>query len=222
MKKCLMLFLFAFLMVQSIGVVKAYDGKKAAAYAKKYWKKSNTNYHTYKNDCTNFVSQCLVAGGLKPTAMPQAAINAAGIRAQSVYTTKKHRAYFVKHWSSVNGYGQKIGGYSIIATKTWCNVSAFYDYMTTYRNVKSKTFNGKSKNGLTSLIKNSQVGDVLQFTKKVKGETIKYHSVIVISKSKNDIEIAYHSNNVKTSLRQRIKKLAEHNTVYLLKFNKAK
>ena len=222
MKKFLMLFLFAFLMVQSIVVVKAYDGQKAAAYAKKYWKKSNTNYHTYNNDCTNFVSQCLVAGGLKPTTMPQAAKTGAGIRAQSVYITKKHWAYIVNHWTSVNGYGQKIGGYSTIATNTWCNVSAFYEYMTTYRNVKSKIFNVKSKNGLTSLINNSQVGDVLQFTKKVNGKPIKYHSVIVVSKSKNDIQIAYHSNNVKTSLRQRIEKLARYNIVYLLKFNKAR
>lgn len=39
--------------------------QKAYNYAKTYWNKRNTNYNYYSGrNCANFVSQCLVAGGL--------------------------------------------------------------------------------------------------------------------------------------------------------------
>lgn len=42
-----------------------YNADKAIAYANKYWKHYNRNYHEYVGlDCCNFVSQCLSAGGL--------------------------------------------------------------------------------------------------------------------------------------------------------------
>lgn len=44
-----------------------YNADKAIAYANKYWKHYNHDYHDYRNeggDCCNFVSQCLYAGGL--------------------------------------------------------------------------------------------------------------------------------------------------------------
>ena len=61
MQKKLVLFLICF-----IGVF-SYSAKKAVAYANKYCDKRNSNYHDYSNeggDCANFVSQCLIAGGL--------------------------------------------------------------------------------------------------------------------------------------------------------------
>lgn len=39
--------------------------KRASAYAKKYALKSNRSYHEYDQDCTNFVSQAMLAGGWK-------------------------------------------------------------------------------------------------------------------------------------------------------------
>ena len=61
MQKKLVLFLICF-----IGVF-SYSAKKAVAYANKYCDKRNKEYHDYSNeggDCANFVSQCLIAGGL--------------------------------------------------------------------------------------------------------------------------------------------------------------
>jgi hypothetical protein len=40
-----------------------YDRARAAAYADAWWEKGNPNYLTFEVDCTNFVSQCLFAGG---------------------------------------------------------------------------------------------------------------------------------------------------------------
>ena len=44
-----------------------YDRKKAVEYAYKWWNKRNPsffNYDYYGGDCTNFISQCLLAGGI--------------------------------------------------------------------------------------------------------------------------------------------------------------
>lgn len=47
------------------GVV--YDRNKAIAYAKQYWNSFNMDYYFYGDDCTNFASQCLHAGGIPMT-----------------------------------------------------------------------------------------------------------------------------------------------------------
>lgn len=47
-----------------------YDRQKAVEYALRFGKQPNPNYHYFKlygnigGDCTNFVSQCLLAGGI--------------------------------------------------------------------------------------------------------------------------------------------------------------
>lgn len=42
---------------------KVYDRAKAKSYADKWWNGENPRYLTFEVDCTNFVSQCLFAGG---------------------------------------------------------------------------------------------------------------------------------------------------------------
>ncbi|MCA6093753.1 amidase domain-containing protein [Streptomyces sp. SCA3-4] len=44
----------------------SYNYSKMVAYANKYWKHPNDDYRTYGNDCTNFISQAMYAGGWKP------------------------------------------------------------------------------------------------------------------------------------------------------------
>lgn len=41
----------------------AYDRAKARRYAEKWWNGTNPKYMDFEVDCTNFVSQCLFAGG---------------------------------------------------------------------------------------------------------------------------------------------------------------
>lgn len=41
-----------------------YDGQRAAAYAARWWNGYNPRYTIMPDDCTNFISQCLLAGGL--------------------------------------------------------------------------------------------------------------------------------------------------------------
>jgi len=48
------------------GVSAAYSYNKMVAYADKYWDHHNDAYRTYGNDCTNFISQAMLAGGWGP------------------------------------------------------------------------------------------------------------------------------------------------------------
>lgn len=41
----------------------AYRREEAAAYADRWWKEGNPDFETFEVDCTNYVSQCLFAGG---------------------------------------------------------------------------------------------------------------------------------------------------------------
>jgi hypothetical protein len=41
----------------------AYNGQGASDYAEYWWNKRNSNYPSYSQDCTNFVSQALHSGG---------------------------------------------------------------------------------------------------------------------------------------------------------------
>ena len=44
-----------------------YSRNKAVSYAKKWYNKRNEQFYSYSQDCANFVSQCLHAGGIKMT-----------------------------------------------------------------------------------------------------------------------------------------------------------
>jgi|GEM_PF-573589 len=41
-----------------------YNAEKAVAYAEHYWNSANPAYPLFDDDCTNFISQCLHAGGI--------------------------------------------------------------------------------------------------------------------------------------------------------------
>ncbi|MYL32543.1 hypothetical protein GLW05_02835 [Pontibacillus yanchengensis] len=41
----------------------SYDRQKAVQYANRWWNSYNPQYKHFENDCTNFISQCLRAGG---------------------------------------------------------------------------------------------------------------------------------------------------------------
>lgn len=48
----------------------AYNRAAAVAYAKTWWNSANPAFPSFKVDCTNFVSQCLLAGGAKMNGYP--------------------------------------------------------------------------------------------------------------------------------------------------------
>lgn len=48
-----------------------YNRFNAVKYAETWWDGHNREYPLYANDCTNFISQCLRAGGVKMNGMPK-------------------------------------------------------------------------------------------------------------------------------------------------------
>lgn len=50
---------------------RAYDRRAAVGYANRWWNDYNPAYPSFDNDCTNYVSQCLRAGGAPMTGMPK-------------------------------------------------------------------------------------------------------------------------------------------------------
>lgn len=49
--------------VQSDEMRYTYDRRKAVQYAEKWWNSYNPAYHQFEVDCTNYISQCVRAGG---------------------------------------------------------------------------------------------------------------------------------------------------------------
>ncbi|RYM05779.1 hypothetical protein EWH99_05040 [Sporolactobacillus sp. THM7-7] len=48
----------------------AYDRLEAVRYAENWWNRRNPRFPNVTNDCTNYVSQCLFAGGIPMTGQP--------------------------------------------------------------------------------------------------------------------------------------------------------
>lgn len=98
---------------------RAYAWSSAAAYATTWWNRRNPAYKTYSNDCTNFVSQAMVAAGWKQvygnrTADSSWFANLLGIYsyswggAENFYRFSRVATTRGKYLSSV--YGLPIGG----------------------------------------------------------------------------------------------------------------
>ncbi|TSI05965.1 amidase domain-containing protein [Lysinibacillus sp. BW-2-10] len=50
-----------------------YNRQAAVQYARNWWKGRNPNYPSFQDDCTNFISQCLRAGGAPMSGYPNRA-----------------------------------------------------------------------------------------------------------------------------------------------------
>jgi hypothetical protein len=50
--------------IQEVAYEPGYNREQAVAYAERYWNSANPAYPRFTDDCTNFISQCLHAGGI--------------------------------------------------------------------------------------------------------------------------------------------------------------
>ncbi|WP_257148911.1 amidase domain-containing protein, partial [Bacillus thuringiensis] len=84
--------------------------ESALAYVQKWWNKRNPDYKIWDpNDCVNYVSQILIAGGFQEKTPPSIAFG--GIDPDRNY------------W-----YSKKEGTNSFTVSRTWINVEDFYTY----------------------------------------------------------------------------------------------
>lgn len=147
----------------------AYSVSKAQAYAKQYYKNPNPAYPFLSNDCTNFVSQILVAGGIT----------------QNIPSTPRNFGINLGHtnyWYGGLYTKGKIRDYS--SSPTFTSVSHFNNYWssrkTTYVN-----------SNINNVINYAKAGDIIimQHTKRSEYS----HAMFVYKKENSTLKLSGHS-----------------------------
>lgn len=184
-KTVLLVFSTILCMLPTIISNAAYNATNAVNYARTYVNSYNTYYRSFDADCTNFVSQCLKAGGLT---MNSAASKSLGVNNES--SLWYHERYTV--YKKILGYTYKTYTDWKVST-TWCRVTntgsgkGLYQYLTDTK--KYTVIIAKSPE---EAIKYAAVGDVIQCAK---SGAAKSHSILVTSKTSNDLGVTYHTTN---------------------------
>lgn len=137
----------------------------ARSYAKKYYSKYNGNFPRYSNDCTNFVSQILQAGGRRQVS-----------KLTTAKLTSDTKYWFIKRrpdntWSR---------------SSSWTVVTDLYSHLV-------RTQKGYSSTSKTNIIKNAKSGDVIQFKKD--GASRYSHAMWIYSKSSSNLSLSGHTSN---------------------------
>ncbi|MDO4384019.1 MAG: amidase domain-containing protein [Eubacteriales bacterium] len=150
-----------------------YSDSNAVKYAKKWAKKRNPRYKSYSSDCTNFVSQCVNAGGKKmntPKSIPE------GVKSSTNYWyslryQEWHANNYIYRWRE---------------TTSFIRVSDFFTYWEK-KGIKKANYSSKTKlqNGVA-------VGDVVQLKN---GNGKWFHTIIITGGSKGNRKYCGHSSN---------------------------
>lgn len=152
--------------------VSGYSAPDAAAYAVKWGEDRNgiyPNYNLSGGDCTNFVSQCIYAGGID--------MNGSSASVGTIESTSQWYCIYIKSTLGVRRYA---------VTTSWLRVSDFNTYLTSLATKSTKT-------SLSSLISSCSAGDVVQLADKTTGTP--YHSIIINAKDSTTAYFCGHSSN---------------------------
>lgn len=169
--------------------VKVYNRDKAAAFARKHakeWKKYLINgeqVHRYLNDCTNFVSHCLLRGG-----WPMIGGTAEDRKNDDVWWYDKITGTNGDWWEEVK---DTLDPARYLASYTWAAARNFGRFMLT-----SKRATAAFPKGVQTFEPGSYLrkGDVVQVSKTDAMEDI-YHTTIVTTLAGKDVLVSYHSND---------------------------
>lgn len=156
-----------------------YQAQKAIEYANQYVFGANRDYLYFETNCTNFVSQCLVAGGLESDSTTSTLKQ--GDFLKLVSTNKKwfcHSYHFSD--DQPNEY---------VVSTAFIRANDFVDYWENARKVRTEYYDLTNEN-IKEAIKKTHVGDVLViFT--ANGST-DYHVALVVEV--DSFGIYYNSN----------------------------
>lgn len=162
-------------------VALAYNGQAAASYATKYYENYNSAYDSYSSDCTNFTSQCIVAGGF-----PTKAQKTADIKYSDLGDTRGEVDYFYhKKYTKTNFFGKTKTDF--VASTTWTVAGngtrhvahGFYKYVTS-KGLLPIEFS-TSATSVNNLAAAASVGDIIQLRDCISDSP--HHSYIVTSKT---------------------------------------
>ena len=87
-----------------------YDRRRAVQYAERWWNEFNPAYQKFTDDCTNFISQCLHAGGIPMSGIPN--------KKKGWWMRGKSWSY---SWTSAHAFYLLLAGSSGIWTKKVSN-----------------------------------------------------------------------------------------------------
>ena len=149
-----------------------YNASKAISYARQWATGRNPNYKSFSSDCANFVSQCLVAGGV-----PQVRNG----------FPMKELTNDTKQWFSFKQSNKSF------YTTTFVQTRPLATFWILSKSVPTTTVRTKS-----SAISNVKAGDVVNLKRKSTG--IQYHSIIISYKSGNTVKYCGHTHDRKDQL----------------------
>lgn len=144
-----------------------YSPRLAVAYADIYTSRRNKGYPSYVYNCTNYVSQCLFAGGVqmrKPNPIPG-----------GTHETTKYWYCGTPHQKSS-------------VSTSWMRVTDFYSYW-------APKISDVNYTESTSVSKNGKVGDVVLFRNSRTGK--RYHAMIITKKDRNQVYLNGNTTNRK-------------------------
>ncbi|PEA29973.1 amidase domain-containing protein, partial [Bacillus toyonensis] len=173
-----------------------YDPNAAVNYALTWALSRNSAYNDYSGgggDCTNFVSQALYAGGMRPIIKDNLTIDSPMVTDGPYWFSKKVDMSL---------------RYRVSAS--WMNVEKFYDFWSQRANMVTKTWSPMQ------VYYGSSPGDVIQY--QYAGGGTKWHSLMVTGKntSKKTIYISQHSGNRKNEDYSNIDKDANGDSQWII------
>lgn len=152
----------------------------------------NPNYYSSGYDCTNFVSQCVVAGGKSFINPKKLDLTAKGWLKGGMYTDTTSRWYNKKYTYTKGPLKKSIFCYST----SFNQVGKFYTTWGKYQVGGTYKKSGKTPaRAKNSALQNAlKIGDIIQVYESGDGW---HHSMIVTGGSKGNWKVTYHSTDTK-------------------------
>ncbi|MBU2706153.1 amidase domain-containing protein [Zooshikella marina] len=159
-----------------------YDRSAAINYAYAWWDKRNPNYPDFgENDCTNFISQAMVAGGFSLVGSGD------GCRDEATRTEFYANANTPPWWcQGSNRHWEWSTSWSVVDT-----FRAYFADENNFATVLGWTTDRKLTKSLLS------PGDIIQLQKKQGSGWIIYHNMLVTKEDSKDLYLTYHAFNRK-------------------------
>lgn len=159
-----------------VGDVFAYSSSSAVNYAHNWAKGYNSNYKSFDGgDCTNYVSQCVVAGGKNMKSKELAYGD----------DCTNNLSYWFNHKQKCNRKGDYI--YKWKWSSSFNNVGDFYSYW------KKQGATCSSGMSLDSIQKELKLGDIVQIYDTNSNHRCFYHSIIITAGKKGDWKYSGHT-----------------------------
>lgn len=180
-----------------------YSRKKAVSYAKLWAKSRNLLYRPYGQDCANFVSQCLKAGGIQPTTQWH---NYLIYKDYGPYNTGILEYDVTSYWSTVTGLRRYFVNFQKYCSQI--SIHTFSEDEINSPNVAIKEF--------INFANNIQVGDIMLMDTKFDGRETYSHATIISKMASNEIYYCAHSTDSRDQKLSKVVSQKKVEAIYII------